>query len=430
MVGQIFIITLYVIVVSISILIFIQSVYTIALSIFGYKKPKSYAQHTPESRFLVMIPACNEEKVISDIIKSLEQVEYPKNLLSIFVIADNCTDRTEEIVKAYGVNVIRTNSVSGEPHGKPYAIRKALEQLPGYHELYDLFVIFDADNLVSKNFFAEINSQYIDMNKPEVIQAYLGCKNMRGVLPYVYYTDYTVTNRFFQAARYNTGLNASIGGTGVAVSTQYLWEKGGWLSSCLTEDFEFQIHTTIDGGRILWNHNARIYDEKPTKVRQCYRQRTRWAQGHWYVAVRNTYGILRGAFRKTVKPMEAFTTPLYMYSMSRPLQIIATLAIILIMVISGESQPITSDILLVLLNWVIFSLNIFTVLRFVYFHFVLFPISVWKDNGRIIKVWEIFWAVICQILFIPISLASQCVGFLRMRRQNVWNKTEHTINVL
>ena len=89
-------------------------------------------------------------------------------------------------------------------------------------------MIFDADNLMDTNMFREVNSQYLDKNKPDFIQCYLGSKNKSGVVAWFYYTSYTITNRFFQEAKYRLGLNCSIGGTGFATSTQYLAQRGGW----------------------------------------------------------------------------------------------------------------------------------------------------------------------------------------------------------
>lgn len=66
----------------------------------------------------------------------------------------------------------------------------------------------------------------------------------------------------------------------------------------LTEDFELQIESTCEGKRILWNHNVRIYDEKPTAFRASFRQRTRWAQGHWFVAFKNTGKLFRALFQR------------------------------------------------------------------------------------------------------------------------------------
>ena len=132
--------------------------------------------------------------------------------------------------------------------------------------------------------FREVNSQFLDKGRPDLIQCYLGAKNKSGAVAWFYYTSYTVTNRFFQLAKHRLRLNCSVGGTGYAITTSYLKERGGWTTASLTEDIEIQVEATLDGRRILWNHNTRVYDEKPTSFRASVRQKTRWAQGHWFVA--------------------------------------------------------------------------------------------------------------------------------------------------
>lgn len=47
--------------------------------------------------------------------------------------------------------------------------------------------------------------------------------------------------------------------------TDWLIDKGGFKFDSLTEDFEMKIEIINDGGRILWNDHASIYDEKPEK---------------------------------------------------------------------------------------------------------------------------------------------------------------------
>ena len=50
----------------------VMMLYQLFLSMFGFgRKVKDYADHDPESRFLVLVPAHNEEKVISDIMVKL-----------------------------------------------------------------------------------------------------------------------------------------------------------------------------------------------------------------------------------------------------------------------------------------------------------------------------------------------------------------------
>ena len=108
--------------------------YQMVLSIFGFgRKTRDYADHEPESRFLVLIPAHNEEKVIGDIVKNLEEMDYPRELYDYYVIADNCTDKTAETARKLGAKVIETCKESPDaPTGKPIALKKALNELGDY----------------------------------------------------------------------------------------------------------------------------------------------------------------------------------------------------------------------------------------------------------------------------------------------------------
>ncbi len=146
--------------------------YQLYLSIFGFGKcKKDYADHAPKTRFLVLVPAHNESRVIGDIIDNLNRMDYPRELYDFYIIADNCTDNTAEIARQMGANVIETCKESPDaPTGKPIALKKALEALPGYQDRYDLMMIFDADNLMDVNMFREVNSQYLDKGKPDFIQ--------------------------------------------------------------------------------------------------------------------------------------------------------------------------------------------------------------------------------------------------------------------
>lgn len=65
-------------------------VYQMVLTVLGFRRrTKDYADHAPQSRFLVLVPAHNEEKVIGDIIENLQRMDYPRELYDFYVIADN-----------------------------------------------------------------------------------------------------------------------------------------------------------------------------------------------------------------------------------------------------------------------------------------------------------------------------------------------------
>ena len=63
-------------------------------------------------------------------------------------------------------------------------------------------------------------------------------------------------------------------------AVHWLFKHGGFSYKSLTEDLEMEIEIVKSGGIILWNHHAKIYDEKPDSLKVSLRQRTRWAQGH------------------------------------------------------------------------------------------------------------------------------------------------------
>ena len=60
------------------------------------RKPEPRASQTerPGRRFLVVIPAHNEQANISETVRSCLAVSYPRALFDVLVIADNCTDAT------------------------------------------------------------------------------------------------------------------------------------------------------------------------------------------------------------------------------------------------------------------------------------------------------------------------------------------------
>ena len=394
--------------------------YQLVVGLFGFrKKDKDYKDHDPASRFLILVPAHNEERVIGDIVRNLRELDYPRELYDYYVIADNCTDGTAAAARAAGAKVIETRKESPDaPTGKPIALRKALEILEGYQNRYDLMMIFDADNLMDSNILREVNSQYLDKEKPDLIQCYLGAKNKKGTVAWSYYSGYTVTNRFFDLAKTRLGINCVIGGTGFAISTAYLYERGGWTSMSLTEDFEIQVEATMEGRRILWNHKARVYDEKPTSLKASIRQKTRWGQGHWYVALTNTGKLFRLAAQGKIGAGEFISLLTYMYSMSAFLlaavQTVATVALWAITPGASLFSPTFTGLAVGLL-------------LFAYSYLFLFYLADWMDN-RIAPKWNTVPAMIGSVFVNTVVGAySQLVGLFRYRDQQHWVKTEHAI---
>lgn len=84
--------------------------YQLLISICSFVKLKDKPMLiNKKHKFMAIIPAHNEESVIGNLIESLKKQDYSKELLDIYVIADNCTDKTKEIAESAGAIVYERN---------------------------------------------------------------------------------------------------------------------------------------------------------------------------------------------------------------------------------------------------------------------------------------------------------------------------------
>lgn len=411
-------------------LVLVQFIYLFVLSLFGFKNPKrDYEIQPDKARFLILIAAHNEEAVIGNTLEGLQSIEYNPNLYEIVVVNDNSTDNTGKICDQYGVKHVDTieNKYPREGVGKPGGIQYALRAL-GFEKIikkYDLLFILDADNHVDNNILREINSQWITHGKPEAIQSYLGVKNWNTILSAGYAINYWTTNRFFQLAKYRLHLPASIGGTGFAVRIDWLIWNGGFKYKSLTEDLEMEIQIVEDRGRILWNHFAKIYDEKPDHIKVAMVQRFRWSKGHWYVCLTNFYKLFfdflkSGNFNNLDQIM-------YLFSMAQVVQYFAFIVTILYAILSA---CVGNSVHLALLGKIVSLLIPSTKIAFFLgiYEFIFLPFyATWKDAPEK----KYFTFIFLGLPYYSWTyLIDQFWGLVNWRQQGKWVRTPHDKEVL
>jgi cellulose synthase/poly-beta-1,6-N-acetylglucosamine synthase-like glycosyltransferase len=272
----------YVIIRALQFFVTAFAIYYVLVSLFGLRRHEESDYLPPQCRFALVIAAHNEEKVIGQLVSNLQQMDYPRELYDIYVIADNCTDRTAEVAREQGARVIER--FNRREQGKGYALEYGFGQILSSDPNYDAVVVFDADNLVSTNFLLVMNTRLL--RGESIIQGYLATKNPDDTwITKAICVGYLITNRFWQLAKYRLGLSCALGGTGMCISVPVL-RRYGWGMTSLTEDLEFQTKALLNGLRVSWAHEARVFDEKPLTLRRSWRQRRRWMQGHCDVAGR------------------------------------------------------------------------------------------------------------------------------------------------
>ncbi len=270
-------------------------IYFIIFIFAGFFTSKNKVIKEPHNKFAVIIPAHNEEMVISKLLQNLKNIDYPYYLYDIFVIADNCQDNTAEIARSHKVNVLER--FNDKKKGKGYALKFAFNKL-GFisgDTIYDAVVVFDADNLVEDNFFKAMNSRLL--NGEKIIQAYIDSKNPAdNWVTATFSMMFWINNRYNLLSRHNIGLSAVLMGTGMCISKETLSQLG-WNTTTLTEDLEYSIQALMKGIKTTFARETKIYDEKPVSFRASCRQRLRWARGQLSVTLKYVPRLLYKGIR-------------------------------------------------------------------------------------------------------------------------------------
>jgi cellulose synthase/poly-beta-1,6-N-acetylglucosamine synthase-like glycosyltransferase len=271
----------------------------LVFTLVGLAWKRSYAE--PEARTLhryaAVIAARNEEGVIGGLCRSLRRQNYPPELLDLYVVADNCSDRTAERAAAAGAVVFRRFNT--EDVGKGWALDYLFRRIRSQYadRSYDGYFIFDADNLVDPNFVREMNKTF-DRGGYDAITCYRSSKNFGANWISAGYSLWFLRQaRFLNFPRHLLGLSCAVGGTGFFVSDRLIRENGGWPFHLLTEDIEFSADCAVRGRTIGYCDRAMVFDEQPTAFHQSWDQRLRWSKGFYQVDARYGLALARETLR-------------------------------------------------------------------------------------------------------------------------------------
>lgn len=266
--------------------------YLALVSCFFFLKKPSLPKINKHLRFAVLIPARNEAACITGIIESINQQDYPPNLVDTYVIPNHCTDNTKQIARAAGARII---SVSPSVSSKGQALHQAFETLLN-NQNYDAFCVFDADNEADPHFLSEMNQALI--SGVRAAKSRIFAKNyMDSWVCACYEIFFCNANHFLNRPRHSLGLSARLIGTGFALRRDLLEELGGWNTTTLTEDAEFYALLSARGEKISFIPGAITYDEEPLTLRQSLIQRRRWVSGILEVGLLKAPALLSAAIR-------------------------------------------------------------------------------------------------------------------------------------
>lgn len=233
------------------------------------------ARSESSTRFVVLIPAHDEQHGIAATLASLASCQYPGERVRAVVIADNCADATAERARDAGAEVwVRTSA--GE-RGKGFALIWALQRLRSDGDDFDAVVILDADCLASTNMLAAMDAR-VRRGASAVQVRYVVGNPDASHASALRYAAFALMSTVRPMGKQRLGFSCGLFGTGMAFTAELL-ERTPWVATRLVEDFEYHMRVVDAGERVEFASEAWVSSAMPVSLRKSSDQQARWEQG-------------------------------------------------------------------------------------------------------------------------------------------------------
>jgi len=237
------------------------------------------AQTQEPHRFLVLVPAHDEEHILPRTLRAVAELDYPQTRSSVFVIADNCTDATADVARAAGARVL----VRCEParRGKGQALAWALRVLAEELADADAVVFLDADCEPSPNLLKAFDAR-LHGGARAAQAAYLVANPEESWTSALRWGAFALMNLVRPLGKSALGLSSGILGTGFVLRRELL-EQVPWEAFSLAEDAEYHLRLSAAGERVVFIAEAQVLSGMPTSLAASREQNLRWEAGRWHL---------------------------------------------------------------------------------------------------------------------------------------------------
>lgn len=220
--------------------------------------------------YCAIIPAFNEEEVISSSLKSLKTVLNPED---IYVVSDGSTDKTVKKAIKEAVNVLDL-----QPNkGKALAQKKVIDVFR-LTKRYKYILFTDADSKIDGAFLNEAK-KYVQADPALIVGTVTSDRH--GLISAFRTYEYGLSHRIYKNAQNIMETIAVAPGCASLYRSKVL-EKLDLDNNTLTEDFDLtiQIHQR-KLGKIIYAAKAKVITQDPMTLQDYWKQILRWDTGTW-----------------------------------------------------------------------------------------------------------------------------------------------------
>lgn len=240
------------------------------ISLF-YDKEDNIATHAAAisnrmTKFLILYPAYNEDRVITHAIEQFLLQDYPKDHYTLVVISDHMQPETNDLLKKLPITLL---TPTFEKSSKAKAMQYAISEVQGD---FDNVVILDADNVVRPEFLSQLN---VLCSVYDAIQCHRCAKNANNDVAVLDGASEEINNTIFRKAHNRLGLSSALIGSGMCFNYQ-LFKDNVFKLSTAGEDREMEALLLHQEVFIKYAPDIHVFDEKVSSQANFQKQRMRW----------------------------------------------------------------------------------------------------------------------------------------------------------
>ncbi|MCD8286128.1 MAG: glycosyltransferase [Clostridia bacterium] len=262
------------------ILIAIPLLWQVIIVLLFWLPKKKYPRSEVKGRIAFVIPAHNEESVIYDTVKSvIEKQNYPRELFDVFVVADNCTDRTAELARAAGAIVLIHEDPDPAHHMALYPLQFGIDHIMKIEDNpYDMVIHLDADNHLNEDFSLYMNDAF--QSGVEFARPYEGAMNAsQNFFTRACTIFYSFDSRFGARVRERFHIAQHVNGSGAMMSMKMLKATGGYDSKTVSDDTEYMLNRLEQGYKGHFVEDAVVYEDMPSSLKDTFARNARIGSG-------------------------------------------------------------------------------------------------------------------------------------------------------
>lgn len=241
----------------------------LAAASLRYAEPRP-AGPVPRVRFLVMVPAHNEEAVIRQTLAAIGANRRPGD--QVMVVADRCTDQTAALARIHGARVLERgpDEAPGRAAARQAGIAAALER-----DDWDALVMIDADSVIEPGFLTACERMLACGAR--AVQARSEAELRGGLVGQASLAAFALQGLTMPRGRDRLGLLVRLRGTGMVLRRELLTRFA--FRAPASEDLWFSLDLCLAGVLPRHAESARLRSVSVRSWSAASGQRTRYEAG-------------------------------------------------------------------------------------------------------------------------------------------------------